>query len=638
MIKAKAPPIKAATDRSSAMLMIVAGGLGALSLLVGSALGVVGIAFAAFVGVVAFRQRIYGRAIMRTHAALQAITRGEFDEAEMHLAAMPAWVTKSGSGMRSARYQRALIAFYRNDAKTAAELLGPATATKTKMATYTFERMQRTIALSLRALAFASMGDAASARADIAQIDEDAQSTPEALARARLAEAVLLSRAGEMDALATHFRTHGSLMLEHTFPRERVLGRALRKMVQSRTRSVYREAARLDGEEATPKGAIGEWIAQIAPDAAQHATEAGRLAERAEIAPPAAATDADLRAVSAARAEGMKGERAPRGRFARRVAALWLGLVSLFVALFMLFDKAEPSRVPRAHATHAATSATSTMNVGLTATLVSVAILFVTLVVSVVFATRRGRRIERNVLAAQRAIALGDMKTAEPILVALEKAGPGLGTAQALFLRARRAEQQAQFEECLALCNRALGSIAAQTQTLRMLASTTITPMAIGLRGVALAALGRFGEANAELATIARDHGTWSHRVSAELRIRLMLAVRRGDLETARAVARERTPELPVTLRDEALADLVLAVAPSGASRDEQERVDTELREDMTVRSWIDTVAPDLREDLARRVSSKGVRIDVPDPANAGQLQEDETDEDLESEAAFRRA
>lgn len=59
-----------------------------------------------------------------------------------------------------------------------------------------------------------------------------------------------------------------------------------------------------------------------------------------------------------------------------------------------------------------------------------------------------------------------------------------------------------------------------------------------------------------------------------------------------------------------ALADAVLlTTAPHGASRDEQERVDGEQRDDTIIRSWIDAVAPRLREDLGRRVAGRGVRV-----------------------------
>jgi hypothetical protein len=119
---------------------------------------------------------------------------------------------------------------------------------------------------------------------------------------------------------------------------------------------------------------------------------------------------------------------------------------------------------------------------------------------------------------------------------------------------------------------------------------------------------GRTDEALAELDAIAKQHPAWSSRAVAEVRIRLLAAVRRGDLETARAVARGVAPELPMSLRDEVLADLVLATAPDGSSREEQERLDAELRDDASLRTGIDAVAPGMRDELARRVAG-GVRV-----------------------------
>lgn len=120
-----------------------------------------------------------------------------------------------------------------------------------------------------------------------------------------------------------------------------------------------------------------------------------------------------------------------------------------------------------------------------------------------------------------------------------------------------------------------------------------------------------------------------------------MVAVKKGHRDAARAVARARTPELPITLRDETLADLVLATAPHGASREEQERVDTEIREDLTIRTWIDAVAPDLRGELARRVSGTNVRIEARDQdreeVKANQIEKEDANE-AQAEAAIRRA
>lgn len=638
----KAPPVKAPTDRLSIILLACSAGLVVMSVAFGFMLFPLALPFALVFGALGFRQLHFGRAAVRTHAALQAITRGDMDEAEAHLAAIPRWFMRGGAVMRSALFQRALIAFYRGDAKAAAALLDPATDQRTRFATRFYESMQRTLVLSLRALALASIGETERARADVGEVLASPYATPEAIARARLAEAVIHGRNGETDALAALFRTHGSLVLEHAYPRERVLARALRKMARARARSVYREAARIEEQPST--GAIGEWIAQIAPDAAPHATEATRLVERVEVAAAPRTDEIAVRAVNEARQRAAKNENKNKPRIVGRPAAtlaLWVVLIVMFLVIYQFLT---PSEKHATHATHAAAAAAApTQDAAatfLTMTEITVPVVFVIVfAVFIVKGTRKLRKAERQIVEAQRALALGDDAAAEPLLVALEKERTALGPANALFLRAKRAEQHARFDECIAHCDRALGSIAGQVPANRMAASMTLTPAVVTLRGMALAAMGRAGEANAELATIAREHATWSHRVAAELRIRLLLAIRGGDLEAARTIARERTPELPITLRDEALADLVLATAESGASRDEQERLDGELAEDMTTRSWIDAVAPDLRAELARRVSGKNVRIEAGGPHAEIQADEtdDETDEDGESQAAFRR-
>lgn len=180
----RAPPVKSPTDRIAFVFIGI--GIAVLGLFAGVSGGVtmtlLGFAIAAPMGFTGVHQLFFGRAAVRTHAALQAITRG-------------------------------LIAFYRGDAATATAVLEAASGARTKLFTRTQEQLLRAYC---------------------------------PLARARLAEAVVLAREGTHDALAAFFREHGSLVLEHSLPRERVLARALRKMVTSRARSVYRVAARPD--------------------------------------------------------------------------------------------------------------------------------------------------------------------------------------------------------------------------------------------------------------------------------------------------------------------------------------------------------------------------------------------------------
>lgn len=590
-------------------------------------MAMIGLTLAALLGLTGVHQLFVGRAAVRTHAALQALTRGQMEEAEAHLDAIHSWGARNGAIMRSTAYQRGLIAFYRGDAAAATALLDPAAHERTNTFSRTQEQLLRAYVLSARALAFASMGESARARADVRTVLESEHALPDALARARLAEAVVLAREGAHDALAAFFREHGSLVLEHALPRERVLARALRKMVTSRSRSVYREAARPD-EGSTETSAVGDWIARIAPEAAQHTAHAPGLADRADAAAPPAVSDDALRAFEATRKMADKAM-TPKGasRQWKKTLILWVVLIVMFMVVWQVLGSATP-----ADPAPAVSGPALARYVGLIGGAVFAA-LFSGIVA---FNVRRNRRTVREIVAANRAVTLRDMNTAERLLQSLEKTAQNLGPAQAYLLRASMAEREARFGDCIHWCDRGLASIASQIHGNRLIASMTITPALESLRSLALAAVGRDAEASASLAAFAKTYATWSHRASAELRIRLMLALKRGALDEARVIARERTPELPITLRDETLADLILATASHGASREEQERVDTEIREDLTIRTWIDAVAPELRADLARRVGEKLVRVDVPGEVQAGEIEEE--DEAVSSDAALRRA
>jgi hypothetical protein len=83
-----------------------------------------------------------------------------------------------------------------------------------------------------------------------------------------------------------------------------------------------------------------------------------------------------------------------------------------------------------------------------------------------------------------------------------------------------------------------------------------------------------------------------------------MLAVRGGDLDEAARVAATRTPDMPLTVQDDMLADAVLA-ATTGVSSEERERIEAELRDDAELRRWLDAVAPGLRERTRTRVATE---------------------------------
>jgi hypothetical protein len=111
-------------------------------------------------------------------------------------------------------------------------------------------------------------------------------------------------------------------------------------------------------------------------------------------------------------------------------------------------------------------------------------------------------------------------------------------------------------------------------------------------RAVALAQLGRSELADADLAALAREHHGFAYGTRAVLRVKLVQAVRRGDTTDAVHLARARTPELPLSRRDEMLADVVLTLSGGRLLDGEIERLQRELAEDAELAARLDFTAP----------------------------------------------
>jgi hypothetical protein len=129
--------------------------------------------------------------------------------------------------------------------------------------------------------------------------------------------------------------------------------------------------------------------------------------------------------------------------------------------------------------------------------------------------------------------------------------------------------------------------------TVRAMQSDFALPETVATRALALAIIGRVPESDAERARLAADYPSYPYAARAHFRVGLVVAIRAGDLEAAARIARTRTPDLPLFLRDDVLADVVLAVV-EGADPEERERIAAELRDDAQVRTWVDAVAPGL--------------------------------------------
>src|SRR6185437_3408524 len=122
-------------------------------------------------------------------------------------------------------------------------------------------------ARGLRAFLRASTGDESGARADVETLRADPDAAPAHLARAALAEALLLDRAGDRAGLGALLLRHRALILGAAPLRERALLRAYEAMLEAGATSVYRQPG---DREPVGEGAaqIAAWVAFYAPGAA----------------------------------------------------------------------------------------------------------------------------------------------------------------------------------------------------------------------------------------------------------------------------------------------------------------------------------------------------------------------------------
>jgi hypothetical protein len=564
-------------------------------------------------------------------AARQALTRGRFDEAEALHAKVPAHSMRGGTVARTVAVQKALLSLFRGSPEGAIAAVAPAVAPKVALFSAQVERSQMAGAHAVRALAYAMTGDAARAGADADAAEAYAEALPEALARARLARAIVVSRGGDMIALGAALAKDGSLMLEHTMPRERALVRALRKMAHGRGRSVYREPSK-PSDTGNEPGALAAWIAQVAPDAAAYAAEDVARAETIGAATaPVASADA-LKAVAASRRDAAR--KVSRGRRWRMPAAV-AGLSVALLAVWQLLDSGAPSSSRAAHRVAAGSAAATAFDAG---TVGIAALAMVGLGLAVTLQLARLRRINLALIGAHRAAALGDHGAAETLLTKAKKSPLAVYAAAAGASVAQLAERRADFARCLSECDDAIARLGT-TRSAQVSAEQLMPPL-LAVRGVALAAMGRRAEAEAELASLIARYAGYMHLPVADFCIRLVNAVRSGDLDAARELAQQRTAELPVPLRDDLLADLVLATGPRGLPKEERERIAAELRDNAEVGAWIEAIAPGLRERFGAGLHG-GVRVSA-DAADGGSGRGSESESGSEGEddvpAVVRRA
>ena len=556
-------------------------------------LGAAMILLGGFFGWIGLFSRRQTDAVLFNNAAFDLVSRGRIAEAEALLDAVP---LKSGNIRRAVEVQRAMIALRRADAKKAEKHAEAAMVAGRGFWTADAEKAQECVAQAIRAIARASMGEEAVALEDVRSVRASDASTTEALGRAAVAEAIVLAKKDDRDALAKCLRSAAPL-LDYIAPRERALLRAFRRMIEVRAGSVYREPGR-QAEPDREEPMLGEWVAQIVPQAAAFVPEAERRPETNALetgVPESFAVRAGSESIS---------RQSKKQVPVKRVLALWVVLIVMFLTIWQFLSPADhrapaPEPLPEPQAAGA-----------LPLTLVSFAVfaVFSLLIARIAFAIRRARRNAVSLRDAMRDLATADVERATSKLNALVKTGDDSSAASALLSLAVLAERGCRMKDSLAACDAGIARIS-RNAAVRAANSDLLVPELIGQRAFVLAALGRDQEASAELATLGREHPTFAYLTRAVFRVRLAQALRGRQLSAAVDVARERTPELPLSRRDELLADIVLAISGGKLVEGEIERIASELREDKELATWIDFMAPGAREQLAARATR--VRVEA---------------------------
>lgn len=525
-----------------------------------------------------------GAAVQVINSSLNLIGQGKLRDAEALLDTVRS--TRVRNVQRAALVQRAMIAIRRGSLADAEAFADVAIAVPLGWLGRLHAALQKTNAHGIRAMVRASTGDEAGARSDIAEVRRDPHALPQSLARAALAELLLLERAGDRAAIARSLQKERRLLLEATDPRERAIVRGLQRLLKTPPSSVYRvQADRPTAPAGAEELALDDWVQAIAP----------RVAPFMRAQPPQRAADgrgergASTQPGEEARA-AVKADRAHAAREAGRSASPQRrrGLVAVAVALvavvaYMRFRPTSGLSDDGLDGTGGGADPVAFMSL-LLGVLSSIAALRMAL-------TMRLTRTHTHQLARLSTQLLGgEHEAAARELEGLAKSPFAFIAAQAELLRAGLAERRGDFAEVVARCDAALGRLS--RYAVRVLASDLLLPELIAARACGLAALGRGDEARVEVAALPP---AYPFLARARFRTELYALAHRGDFAAAAEIAAQAPPDLPIGPRDELLRDVVrAAVAPEAAGSAELERLREELRENADERAWLEIAAPGL--------------------------------------------
>lgn len=554
-----------ATRRIAHGYMVFGGLIGLAGLAAESFIGVAGTFFVA----AGWWMRRRGDAVQVVNRALHQLTLGRLSEAEALLECAQAR-NRSHIISRVIDIQRASIALRRGDLDATLEHAKAAIERPLSWATRFHDQQQRTHGQALHAFACASRDESGDALQSIEAVRESEFTIPESLARAELAAAMLLERAGERDALRAHIEKNRELLFNHTRPRDRAIVRAFERMLQAKTQSVYRKAAKAE-TASSGELSLEDWVERLAPGAAPFVRSVEESSDPTETVSHEASDEDKEQARK--RVAAMQKQRG--GSQGRKVLLLWIVLIILFLAIWTLLSPSESS-----------------------ASTIDIALPNITLILGGVLAffgaaallmVARMRRQGRKLVAALLAIARGDDSEGKRALEELAAKGRGsIPVAQAHGTLAKLAFREGDLEGALEHVNTALGKLKNQ----RAAASDWVYPALLCQRAAYLAALGRVDEARAEVALVAETYTSYPFFAGAQTSVALMEAANTGDVAAAARLARN-VADLPLAAREELLLDLARAAdKPGSAGAGELERLRATLKRDADARAWVQRIAP----------------------------------------------
>ena len=571
----------------AAVMMGLAGVLSAGPLSIAGALLFAGLAYLLFTA----RQKEIGAALAM--AALDRAARGRFAEARALLSAISKRVLSSHVGMM-VDTQRAALSLYEGDLETAV-----AEATRGVRAGQRLDAMKRIhqgSALSIRAVALAGLGRKEEALADIAAVRSARYRQGSFVARASLAEAMLFARERDLESLGRVLHEDGPLLFGATSPRERLVARALSRLVAAKKVSVYREPAKREEQELDENAS---WVARLAPEAAAYA-RAPRLGAQLE-APEAI----DPRVIAGADKNAPKAQRPMK-----RVLTLWGMLVVMFLAIWQFLT-------PSSSHHQAAIAPAASGGVGYGSTMLLVLAMIGALAGLIAFRVARGRKLleelSRNMELRQR----GQHEQAKAAFTQLAKSKVPLVAPQAHRELATIAIADGDFETAKTHAEAGISGTRATPATLA-LSRPVLLPQLHGVLAFALAASGRERRAAQELAELPKLFPAYPYLARDTFSARLAGLAANGKLHEAAAMARERPADLPLSMQEELLCDALRLHAGDVLPEGERERIQLDLHDDRGAARCVARLAPKLGS--RSRVAE--------DDAPASQQEEDGEEED----------